>query len=357
MPIVDCHLHFFSRDFFVAMARQKDPAANIDQVLHDLAQRTKLEIPPNEILAHLQRWLTELDRHGVERAVAFASLPEEATAVAEAVKQSNGRLIGFCVVNPAAEGALHRVHKLAHECGYRGVMLFPALHHFHVSDVSLLPFFEAVAECRMHALTHFGILQVKLRDALGLSRIYDSRFSNPLDLQTVANRFPRINFILPHFGGGFFRETLMLGLQCENVYVDTSSSNNWMITQPYPLTLVEVFQKTRAVFGMERILFGTDSGAFPRGWRRDLLEAQKAAMIGAGFSPAEMKKFWGECVAVFQVRKSLPFNGPTGKQANGQQTKTLFRCSSYAFARSGRCGSKSGRRCHPRLFKKSMISW
>jgi hypothetical protein len=168
-------------------------------------------------------------------------------------------------------------------------MLFPSLHHFHVSDPSLLPFLEAAAECRMHALTHFGILQIKLRDVLGLPRVYDSRFANPLDLQAVANRFPQIKFIIPHFGCGFFRESLMLGMQCENVYVDTSSSNNWMLTQPHPLTLAEVFQRTRAVLGCERILFGTDSGVFPRGWRKDIFETQKQAMTEAGFSTSEIE--------------------------------------------------------------------
>jgi hypothetical protein len=294
MSIFDCHLHFFSRDFFATLVRQKEPAVDVDQVLGELAQRAKIEIPPNDVVAHLQHWLAELDRHGVERAVTFASLPEEAMAVAEAVKHSNGRLLGFCVANPTMEGAVHRVHKLAHERGYRGVMLFPALHHFHVSDASLLPFFEAAALCRMNVLAHFGILQVKLRDALGLPRVYDSRFANPLDLQSVANRFPKIKFIIPHFGCGFFRETLMLGMQCENVYVDTSSSNNWMATQPYPLSLAEVFQKTRAVFGVERILFGTDSGVFPRGWRKDVWEGQKQAMTQAGFSLAEMEMIFAE---------------------------------------------------------------
>jgi predicted TIM-barrel fold metal-dependent hydrolase len=66
-----------------------------------------------------------------------------------------------------------------------------------------------------------------------------------------------------------------------------------MITQPHPLTLAEVFEKTRAVFGIERILFGTDSGVFPRGWRKDILEEQKQAMVSAGFSEAEMEMVLG----------------------------------------------------------------
>ena len=32
----------------------------------------------------------------------------------------------------------------------------------------------------------------------------------------------------PHFGCGFLREAAFLALQCPNVYVDTSSSNEWM---------------------------------------------------------------------------------------------------------------------------------
>ena len=288
MSIFDCHLHFFSRDFFAAMVRQKDPAANVDLVLNNLAQRVKIELPPSEVSSHLQHWLNELDWYGVERAVLFASLPEEAAAVAEAVRNSHGRLVGFCLVNPTMEGAAQRVHTLARDFGYRGVMLFPALHHYHLYDASLLPFFDAVAENHLYVLTHFGILQVKLRDALGLPRAYDSRFANPLDLQAVANRFPQINFIIPHFGCGFFRETLMLGMQCENTYIDTSSSNNWIVTQAHKLTLAEVFEKTRLVFGVERILFGTDSVAFPRGWRKDILEEQTQAMSAAGFSEAEI---------------------------------------------------------------------
>jgi hypothetical protein len=173
MSIFDCHLHFFSRDFFAAMVRPKNPAAEVDAVLHELSERKKIEIPPNNVQAHLQRWLAELDRYGVEHAIMFASLPEEAMAVAEAIKHSDGRLVGFCMMDPAQEGAVHRVHKLASDCGYRGIMLFPALHHYHLFEASLLPFFEAVAQCRTNVLTHFAILQVKLRDALGLPRVKD----------------------------------------------------------------------------------------------------------------------------------------------------------------------------------------
>ncbi len=288
MFIIDSHLHFFSHDFYAALARQKNANADVDTVLAELAARTKIALPGREVSAHLEQWLGELDRHNVARAIIFASVPEEVAAVGEALRLAQGRLAGFFLVNPKSAGSSVNVQSISNMFGYRGVMLFPALHHYHVNEEELLPFFEAVAANKLNVLVHFGILQVKLRDALGLPRVYDSRFANPLDLQAVANRFPRVRFIIPHFGCGFWRETLMLGMQCENVFVDTSSSNSWMEAQAFPVTLAEVFHRTKAVFGPERILFGTDSGVFPRGWRKDIFETQLAAMQAAEFSEKEI---------------------------------------------------------------------
>jgi len=87
-----------------------------------------------------------------------------------------------------------------------------------------------------------------------------------------------VRFVVPHFGAGFFRETLMSGAQCTNVFVDTSSSNSWIATQSPNLSLSDVFARTLHVFGHERILFGTDSNTFPAGWRKDRFEAQHAAL-------------------------------------------------------------------------------
>ena len=286
MKLYDAHLHFFSHDFFAALARLK--SANVEHTLAELVARTKLELPALEVRAHLDKWLAELDRHKVTRAIVFASVPEEVEAVGAALQLARGRLAGFFLMNPLAERSAARLQQIVAQYSYRGVMLFPALHHYHINDEALLPFFEAAAASKLHVFVHFGILQVKLRDALGLPRLYESTFANPLALQAVANRFPELRFIIPHFGCGFWRETLMLGMQCENVFVDTSSSNSWIVTQEMPLTLADVFHRTKAVFGAERILFGTDSGMFPRGWRKDIFEVQLAAMQSAEFSEREI---------------------------------------------------------------------
>ena len=86
-----------------------------------------------------------------------------------------------------------------------------------------------------------------------------------------------VSVIIPHFGAGFFREALMAADQCPNILLDTSSSNGWM--KYYPgLTLDGVFQQALAVAGPDRLLFGTDSSFFPRGWQKPVHDAQVAAL-------------------------------------------------------------------------------
>jgi len=43
---------------------------------------------------------------------------------------------------------------------------------------------------------------------------------------------------------------------------------------PYPLDLKMVFEQTLRAIGPDRVIFGTDSSHFPRGFRNDILSAQ-----------------------------------------------------------------------------------
>jgi predicted TIM-barrel fold metal-dependent hydrolase len=77
-----------------------------------------------------------------------------------------------------------------------------------------------------------------------------------------------------HFGAGFFREVLMLQCQTENVYIDTSGSNSWMRFQPLDLDIMRLFEKAVKAAGTDRIVFGSDSSFFPRGFRFNVQEEQ-----------------------------------------------------------------------------------
>lgn len=280
--MIDFHSHFFSAVFFETLAKLSPQPGSVEEKLSRVATKVGLELPNPSVAAHWQRWQDELDRHGVERIVSFASVPEEAPALAEARELSQGRLIPFALVNPLGDGAADRARSLLTEKGFKGLLFFPAMHRFDPSCEQAMAVYEQVDAARAVAVVHCGMLQVKIRDLLGIPRPYDFRHADPLLLAPAANRFKNATFVIPHFGAGMLRETLMLGSQCENVCVDSSSSNSWLDTQACDIDLAGVFRKAYQVFGGSRVLFGTDSSTFPRGWRKDLFDAQYAALDRAG---------------------------------------------------------------------------
>ena len=293
MRYQDAHTHFFSRTFFDTLAGLSPLPGEPQAKLAALIERTGLLLPGADVAAHTHTWLEEMDRAGIERMVTFASVPPEAPIVSQAVAASQGRLVGYTLVDPTQETALGFATRALGELSLRGLLLFPAMHHFEACDPRCDPIYELAAQHGAPVIVHCGILKVSLRDMLGLPRPYDLRFSNPLSVVPAANRHPRVSFVLPHFGGGFLREALMAGIQCENVLLDTSSSNNWMASDPGNLRLSQVFRRSLDALGAERILFGTDSSTFPRGYRSDVRDNQLAAAREAGANDDQIEAIFG----------------------------------------------------------------
>jgi predicted TIM-barrel fold metal-dependent hydrolase len=71
---------------------------------------------------------------------------------------------------------------------------------------------------------------------------------------------------------------------CQNIYTDTSSSNGWTKYMAN-FSLVDVFHDTLNVLGPERILFGTDSSFFPRGWQQPLFDVQQTVFDTLDLTP------------------------------------------------------------------------
>lgn len=272
--LIDAHTHFFSHQFFQTFARLARQNLLTEAPLTAVAQRLGVEIPPEDATHLGQRWVGEMDKYGIERLVMFTSVPGDHDSVAAAVEAFPERITGYIMLDPTQPNAVDLLRQGVQRQGLKGVTLFPAMHHFYAYDERLYPLYQAAAELGIPVFMHFGVLKVSIRDKLGLPNVFDLRYADPIDLHQAAIDFPSTNFIIPHFGCGYFREVLMLGAQAPNVYVDTSSSNTWLTYMPSHLDLKTVFDKTLQVFGPHRILFGTDSNVFPRGWRQDIFQQQ-----------------------------------------------------------------------------------
>ena len=289
MRVIDAHSHFFSRVYFETLAAMSPLPGTVAHRLDDLAKRGAVEIPAPDVPTHLARWIAEMDRANVEHLCTFASVGQELPAVMEAATLSNGRLSAFALVDPRVAGTADHIRTLLEEGKIRGALVFPALHHYRIDGPEAAGLLRVLDAQRALLYVHCGLLVVKLRDLLGIPRTQDLRFADPLHVIPAANAHPGMTFVVPHFGAGFFRETLFAGAQCSNVMVDTSSSNSWTTTQAPALTLRDVFARALDVFGARRILFGTDSNVFPAGWRRDRLTEQHSLFDDMGVSVADQE--------------------------------------------------------------------
>lgn len=284
--ICDAHVHFFSPGFFAALGANRQAITDLGWAFPDSTEALTVQ------------WLSELDRHGVDRAALMASLPGDADSVAKAVALHPSRFVGFFMLDPTRSDAIEYASRALDE-GLRTICLFPAMHRYHLYDDRVAQVFELAASRRggtvdrVAVFAHCGVLSVGIRKKLGLPSPFDIRFGNPLDLHGVAMKYPGVPIVIPHFGAGMLREALMLADCAPNVHLDTSSSNAWIKYTP-GLTLEQVFKTALDVAGPDRLLFGTDSSFFPRGWHKAIYEQQRAALNAIGVGETALNKIFGE---------------------------------------------------------------
>ena len=293
-PVSDAHVHFFSRNFF------KSLAAQCGKPVEKVAATVGWALAPESAVELAARWVAELNRAGVASAAMIASVPGDEVSVREAADAFPSRFYAYAMVNPLAESA---AAALQGSPALHALCFFPAMHRYSMHDPrveALLAQAEAISPAPA-MFVHCGVLTVGVRKKLGLSSPFDIRYSNPLDLHAVALAHPRLRFIVPHFGAGYFREALMLLDLCPNVSLDTSSSNSWMRYEG--LDLRTVFRRALDVGGADRLLFGTDSSFFPRGWNYDIFDVQSRVLLDLGVSERDARRILGEnLLGIFENR-------------------------------------------------------
>ena len=155
-----------------------------------------------------------------------------------------------------------------------------------INDRALYPVWETCERLGIPVLIDFGMLGA----AGGVS--YHPNIS-PAVLEPVARDFPTVDFVIPHFGIQYVTDLLFLCWSCPNVSVDTSGSNQWVRWMPYKLTLEDLFQRFFETVGPERIIFGTDSSWFPRGFALRYLQDQLRICRFMGLTHAQLQAIFG----------------------------------------------------------------
>jgi predicted TIM-barrel fold metal-dependent hydrolase len=276
IEVVDAHSHFFTAQTLKSWGVRGRTLEGFERRTRSRTDMTSIDLP-DETWDVPQRWVDELDRYGIQ-AMGVMVGREAYDEFLEAKRRFPGRFMGYANVNPNQDDAVERVREAGRD-GLQGIKLYPSSwRDFHAYDEICYPVYEEALRQGLLVFLHFGIT---------IGGQADLRHGNPLDIQLPSRDFPGLNFVIAHFGAGFFREVLLLQYQADNVYMDSSGSNSWMRYMAYDLDIGKVFERAIKAGGPGKVLFGTDSTFFPRGWRRNILEQQYEAVkvLSAGPSP------------------------------------------------------------------------
>jgi hypothetical protein len=231
-------------------------------------------------------WIGELDRNNIARACFLPIRGESMSEMDEFVSANTERFTGYVMLeDPVNKTSARTLRKWLKTGRFRGLKLYPCMDMVSVADKRLFPLYEVAAEFKAPVLVHFGVTHAP---------VSDYRYTNPLDLKLPSKLFPDTNFIIAHFGAGFFREILMLGFHSDNIHLDTSGTNNWRLFLPQVMTLDEIFKRTLEVYGPDKILFGTDSALNGKaGYRTFVLKEQTETLARLGVSQEDQLKIMG----------------------------------------------------------------
>jgi uncharacterized protein len=295
-PIIDFHAHFplpWRRTSPAQKEFKKKHGEHKSQIITNYsiedAKRRRAawcnpepEAPIWEWNETAERWAREVEKYGLHRVVFVTG--GENDLLAEIVRSFPDKFVAFAHHEPWVEGAGEELDRAVLQLNMRGFKMLAPLCPVPLEE--LTPVWDAAERHQIPVLIHFVVL------GSGGGIGHHANIS-PLALHNVAKAYPTVPFIVPHFGCGYPKELLQLCWVCPNVHVDTSSNNQWINWMPYDLTLDDLFRRFYETVGPQRILFGTDSSWFPRGFAVRYLLDQIRACYKLRIPESDMRQIFG----------------------------------------------------------------
>lgn len=234
------------------------------------------------------RWLQEMKNNNIDKLVFVTGGGNE--LLSRIVQEYPDYFIGYAHHNPFETDASQKLETAVKSLGLKGYKIIAPDLPGKINSPDLEPVWKVAERYQIPVLIHFGIL-----GAAGGIASHEN--INPMIIHDIARAHPDIPFIIPHFGCGYPQELLQLAWVCPNIYVDTSGSNQWIRWMPYSLTLGDLFRKYYETIGPERIIFGTDSEWFPRGFVKQYYDQQRRECCELGMKPHEIKMIFRNNIA------------------------------------------------------------
>nr|MDO8081084.1 amidohydrolase family protein [Candidatus Freyarchaeota archaeon] len=216
---------------------------------------------------HAEGFVEVLDKLGVDKAIITAmdfglsiagepkwSIEEINHWIASQAEEYSDKLVALCAVDPRrGERAIKLIEKAVLEWGMKGVKMHPTA-GFYPDNPGFFPFYEKCVELDVPLHSHAAALT---------SPLVESKYANPIYLDSVAVNFPELKIIIIHFGGlSWTKNCTEIMCSRPNIYTEISTHQINALTMPQQwLIHLRGFLDTPPMFGeplSDRIMFGSD---------------------------------------------------------------------------------------------------
>ena len=188
--------------------------------------------------------------------------------LAEVCNWHPDRFVGFAHHSPFLPDAVERLERAVTNLGLRGYKLLAPNIEEPIEDPAAFPVWEKCAELGIPVLIHFGIQG-------GAGGVAWHREYQPAEAAQRCQILSRSRLRDPAFRLRVgTRDAADSAWACPNVSVDTSGSLQWIRWVPGEVTVKYLFRKYYETIGPQRIIFGSDSSWFPRGFAFRYLQDQ-----------------------------------------------------------------------------------
>lgn len=222
--------------------------------------------------------LSSMKRAGIDYSMVIADsspLKEKGMTTEEVIEicdqNKNLKAIGNVEYRNISDSYIKKLVDYLRNGEIHAVKLYPGYEDFYPYDEKLFPLYKECEEMEKPIVFHTGLLAKGLPGRL--------RQSHPLNIDDVANKFPKLKIVMAHFGNPWVIDATMVAMKNENVYVDLSGYFGPRISK----TEIKFFKQDLAYFGgflqgYKKCLFGTD---WPISRQKEYLNAVKQLPLKA----------------------------------------------------------------------------
>lgn len=233
--IVDCHVNIFNPEHTTPLFARLSPTSRPGQM--------GLEADADTIYKAME---------GVDKAILFTLRYADAIGVdgndevtAAAVSQYPEKFIGFAAMDPRRPDYMDLLVHAIEDLKLTGVKFGPIYNGVSLLDPRLVPVYEYLQKKNIPLTMHMGTT---------FSPTAPVQYGRPLDVDTIASRYPDLKMIMAHMGHPWYEECIIVARKHPNVYCEVSALHY----RPWQFYNILICAQEYLITERDKIFWGTD---------------------------------------------------------------------------------------------------